>query len=120
MQKPAQSLSRRRQLEERARVMRASPSWPEQVLFGAIRGKRLGVGVKRQVVLGRFIADFVVASHRLVIEVDGPQHALRRAADARRDRALERLGYRVIRASADDVCTRLDSVLARIRAALEA
>ena len=40
MQKPTQSLARRRQLEERARVMRASPSWPEQVLFRAVRSAR--------------------------------------------------------------------------------
>ncbi len=76
MQKPAQSFSRRRQLEERARLMRASPSWPEQVLFGAIRGGRVGVCVKRQVVIGCYIADFAVASRKLVIEVDGPHHAL--------------------------------------------
>jgi hypothetical protein len=40
--------------------------------------------------------------------------------DARRDRELQRLGYRVLRVSAADVCSRLDSVLARIRAALAA
>ncbi len=118
MQKPVQSFTRRRELEERARLMRAAPTWPEQVLFGAIRGKRLGVCVKRQVVLGRYIADFVVPSRKLVIEVDGPCHALQRSADARRDRALERLGYRVLRVSADDVCRRLEDVLVRVRAAL--
>ncbi|MCP5041931.1 MAG: DUF559 domain-containing protein [bacterium] len=68
MQKPVQSFARRRQLEERARLMRASPTWPEQVLFRAIRGKRLGVWVKRQLVIGRHIADFAVPSDRLVIE----------------------------------------------------
>ncbi len=118
MQKRKQSFSRRRQLEERARLMRGSPSWPEQVLFGAIRGGRLGVCVKRQVVLGEHIADFVVASRKLVIEVDGPHHALRRSADARRDRALARLGWRVLRVSAEDVSCRLEDVVGVIRAAV--
>ncbi len=120
MQKPVQSFARQRQLQDYARRLRATPSWPEQVLFRAIRGKRLGVCVKRQVVLGRHIADFVVASRRLVIEVDGPQHALQRCADVRRDRALARLGYRVLRVSAADVCERIELVLDAIRAALRA
>ncbi|MCP5093541.1 MAG: DUF559 domain-containing protein, partial [Gammaproteobacteria bacterium] len=70
--------------------MRASPLWPEQDLIRAIRGGRVGVCVKRQVVIGHYIADFAVASRNLVIEVDGPHHALQRSADARRDRALGR------------------------------
>ena len=128
MQKRKQSFSRRRQLEERARLMLAWPSWPEQVLFRAIGG-RLGVCVKRQVVLGEHIVDFAIASRRLVIEVDGPHHALRRSADvprrgfprvARRDRVLSRLGWRVVRVSADDVCCDVQQVVSVIRAALEA
>jgi very-short-patch-repair endonuclease len=38
--------------------------------------------------------DFVAPSVRLVIEVDGGYHADRAAADARRDRALGRFGFR--------------------------
>ncbi len=98
---------------------RAAPSWPEQVLFRAIRGGRLGVGIKRQVVLGPYIADFVVPSRRLVIEVDGAQHARQRSADARRDRALGRLGYRVLRLDADLVVKQLPEALRRVREALE-
>ena len=118
MQKPVQTFARRRQLEERARLMRASPTWPEQVLFGAIRGGRLGVCVKRQIVIGRFIADFAVPSRKLVIEVDGPCHARQRSADARRDRVLARLGWRVVRVSSDEVCRDVEGVVARLRAQL--
>jgi very-short-patch-repair endonuclease len=127
MQKPVQTfppsgipkgLARRRQLEERARLMRAAPTWPEQLLFDSIRGGRLGAGVKRQVVIGRFIADFAVPSARLVIEVDGPCHARRRCADARRDRVLARLGWRVVRVSAADVCRDVQGVVQVLRSAL--
>jgi very-short-patch-repair endonuclease len=74
--------------------------------------------VKRQVVIGRFIADFAVPSRKLVIEVDGPCHARQRSADARRDRVLARLGWRAVRVSNDEVCRDVEGVVARLRGAL--
>jgi very-short-patch-repair endonuclease len=50
--------------------------------------------------------------------VDGGYHALRRTADARRDRALARLGYRVLRLDADFVLKHPEQAAALIRAAL--
>ena len=99
--------------------MRASPSWPEQVLFGAIRGGRVGACVKRQVVIGSYIADFAVPSRKLVIEVDGPHHALQRSADARRDRALRRLGWRVLRLDAELVVKQMPEAVRRVHEALD-
>jgi hypothetical protein len=49
------------------------------------------------VVLGRYIADFLAPSAKLIVEVDGSHHARRVSADARRDEALRRAGYRVLR-----------------------
>jgi very-short-patch-repair endonuclease len=46
---------------------------------------------------GRFIADFVAPSIKLVIEVDGLRHHAQPRADARRDRVLRKLGYTVLR-----------------------
>ena len=51
--------------------------------------------------------DFVAPSVRLVVDVDGAYHARRVTADARRDRTLKRLGYRVLRLGADLVCSRI-------------
>jgi very-short-patch-repair endonuclease len=79
----------------------------------------LGVVIRRQVpLLGRFIADFLAPAQRLVIEVDGGYHVARGRADARRDAALERAGYRVVRIEASLVVGDIESVLERIRAAL--
>jgi crossover junction endodeoxyribonuclease RuvC len=99
--------------------MRALPTPSEQRLWLALRGGALGVWFRRQVPLGRFIGDFVAASARLVVEVDGGYHARQRAADARRDRALQRLGYRVVRLAAALVNERLEEAVAQIRAALQ-
>ena len=75
------------------------------------------VAFKRQVVIcDRFIVDLVATSILLVVEVDGPVHERRRAADARRDRVLERAGYAVLRFAAEEVVHELPSVVERVRA----
>ena len=77
--------------------MRQAPSEPERVLWEALRCCQLGVRFRRQVVLQGFIVDFFAPSARLVVEVDGAQHAQRRGADKRRDRALAVAGLSVLR-----------------------
>ena len=105
-------------LATRAREMRHAPTASEAALFEALRGRRLGVVVKRQVPIDRYIVDLLVPSAKLVIEVDGRCHERRRGADARRERALQRLGYRVLRVTVQQVVSELDAVLERIRSAL--
>jgi very-short-patch-repair endonuclease len=83
-----------------------------------LRQKQLGVWFRRQVPIGRFIADFAAVGLRLIVEVDGGYHAKRRAADARRDRALARLGYRVLRLEAALVLEQPPEAIARVRTAL--
>ena len=98
--------------------MRSALTPSEQRLWLALRGGALGVWFRRQAPLGRFIGDFVAVSARLVVEVDGGYHARQRAADARRDRALQRLGYRVLRLEAELVNGRIEQAVALIRAVL--
>jgi very-short-patch-repair endonuclease len=102
----------------RAHAMRACPTRSEEALWRALSGSQLGVAFRRQVPLGKFILDFVAPSVRLVIEVDGKIHTLRRGADARKERALRRAGYRLIRVDAEQVFRDLPLVLALIREAL--
>lgn len=113
------SHSRSQKLAHHAATMRVAPTTTEALLWQQLRGSRLGVGFRRQAVLGgRFIVDFVAPSGRLVVEVDGGYHTQRSRADARRDRALQDLGYRVLRVSAADVQQHMPQVLAAIRVAL--
>ena len=76
------SPKRREVLNERAHAMRHAPTPSEAVLFRLLSGRKLGVGFKRQVPIGGYIADFVASSARLVVEVDGPVHLRRGGADA--------------------------------------
>jgi very-short-patch-repair endonuclease len=111
-------LRRQQILAERAAAMRAAPTRSEAALWEALRRRQLGVEVRRQVVLGQYVVDFLVPACRLVIEVDGRYHATRRAADARRERALRRLGYRVLRLDAELVVASLPVALQHVRDAL--
>jgi very-short-patch-repair endonuclease len=107
-------------LEDRAQAMRAAPSWSEAALWRCLKASQLGTRFIRQAPLGRFVVDFLAPAARLAVEVDGPYHARRATADARRDRVLRRLGYRVLRVSEEAVRRELSLVLERIRRALGA
>jgi very-short-patch-repair endonuclease len=111
--------ARARRLDERARQMRLAPTLTEASFFEGLRGGRLAVSFRRQVpVLGRFIVDFLAPELRLVVEVDGAYRRDRRDADARRDRALERAGYRVLRVDGALVLHDRDAAIARVKHAI--
>ncbi len=61
--------------------------------------------VRRQKVLGTYIVDFYIASHKLVIELDGSQHFedAGKNYDERRDAFLRSLGLTVLRFANSDV-----------------
>jgi very-short-patch-repair endonuclease len=119
---PSSKYARRHQalVVQHAAHMRAALTPSEAALWLHLRGGQLGVWFRRQVVVGRFVADFAAASVRLVVEVDGSAHARRAAADARRDRALARLGWRVVRLPAALVLQRPLAAVALVRLALSA
>ena len=95
--------------------MRHAPTTSEALLFEQLRGGKLGVTFRRQVPLAeRYIADFYASEIKLVVEVDGGYHAERVRADARRDRALAKLGCTVFRLSAAEVMADLSAVVARV------
>jgi very-short-patch-repair endonuclease len=106
-------------LVSRARDLRARTTRSEEILWNELRGGRLGAVFRRQVPLGgRYIADFFSASARVVVEVDGASHRGRAARDARRDRVLRRLGYRVVRLEAELVERDPAEAVRRIRVLL--
>jgi very-short-patch-repair endonuclease len=97
----------------RARAMRLEPTEAERKLWWHLR-HRLGPfksHFRRQVHLGRYIADFVSHGPKLIIEVDGAQHGEQRARDTARTRFLESQGYRVLRFWNSEVLRNIDAVL---------
>lgn len=105
-------------IAERAHCMRRAPSDSEQVLWVALSARKLGIGFRRQYVVGKFIADFAAPSRKVIVEVDGGYHRNRTKPDAARDEKLRRLGWQVLRFPAHQVLGDLPRVVEGIRAAL--
>ncbi len=112
------SHARSQRLALYAHAMRSEPTWSERLLWERLSGNQLGVPFRRQVVVGGYIVDFAAPSVRLVVEVDGGYHRERKLADAWRDRALRRLGWRVVRLSAERVEREIEGAVADVSAAL--
>ena len=96
-----------------ARRMRKAPAATEDHLWRLLRDRRLGgLKFRRQVPIGRYIADFACFRHRLIIEADGPFHDP--TSDAERDEWLTGQGFRVLRFKNDDLFARRDEILDQI------
>jgi very-short-patch-repair endonuclease len=92
----------------------------ERRLWSKLRMCQLdGHKFRRQAPFDRFVLDFVCLERRLVVEVDGSQHA-ESASDPARTAFLEARGFRLIRFWNAEVLQDLESVLNRILVALEA
>ena len=109
---------RRAPLTVNAKRMRREPTPAELKFWYQVRDRRLeGFKFRRQVPIGRFIADFICIEHRLIIEIDGGQHA-GSEKDARRDAHMASSGYRILRFWNADVLTNMDGVIDTVLAAL--
>ncbi len=87
----------------------------EARLWQQLRDRRLmGHKFRRQHSIGPYITDFACVAARLVIELDGSQHAQAEEADARRSVFLIAEGWRVIRFWNARVMTDMDNVLREI------
>jgi very-short-patch-repair endonuclease len=96
----------------RARELRHEATFPERLLWGRLRNRRLAnIKFRRQLPLGPFVVDFYCDDARIAIELDGNSHADRATYDAARTAFLESERIRVIRIGNDDVLTNLDGVL---------
>jgi very-short-patch-repair endonuclease len=95
-----------------ARNLRATPTDAEMQLWLRLRRKQLyGLRCRRQHPMGIYVVDFFCADAKLIIEVDGGQHA---DDSDRRTAWLEARGYRVIRFWNNEVLTNIDGVLLAI------
>ena len=95
-----------------AKALRQNLTDAERALWYRIRAERLAeLKFKRQEPMGRYIVDFVCHESKLIIELDGGQHAGQVSADTLRTRFLESRGYRVLRFWNDEVLKNMEGVL---------
>jgi very-short-patch-repair endonuclease len=100
---------------DRARTLRANATEAEQKLWSKLRKRQLhGFQFRRQYSIGPYFAYFFCLKAKLVIEVDGSQHADREAQDERRSALMHTKGYRVLRFWNFEVMSNVESVVERI------
>ena len=104
----------------RARALRSSLTDAERNLWSHLCMRQVrGFKFRRQRPIGPYIADFICLERRLIIEVDGSQHAQHAERDARRDDYLTGLGFNVFRFWDNSVLKETGAVLEVIAQALE-
>lgn len=86
------------------------------MLWQHLRSRQLeGLKFRRQQPIDNYIVDFVCLEKRIIIEVDGGQHAVEKGKDIKRDDYLEKNGFRVLRFWNNDVLTNINGTLEIIR-----
>ena len=102
----------------RARTLRRDSTDAEKLLWRALRTQLPGTKFRRQMPIGPYFADFACFGAKLIVELDGGQHAEATEQDAARTRFIEAQGYRVMRFWNSDVMSNLDGVVQSIADAL--
>jgi len=94
-----------------AKTLRSSQTDAEKKLWHCLRDKRLGgIKFKRQQPLGPYIVDFCSFESKVIIELDGGQHAKEAEKEAKRTRYLSERGYKVIRFWDNEVLSSVEAV----------
>jgi very-short-patch-repair endonuclease len=98
-----------------ARELRKNLTDTERWLWGRLRGKQFGdFKFRKQAPIGRFVVDFVCFERKLVVELDGDQHARIVEEDNSRTQWLNSQGFRVIRFWNHEVFEDVDMVMETI------
>ena len=104
----------------RARALRQTSTEAEHELWSMVRNRKIaGCKFRRQAPIDRFFADFACLERRLIVELDGSQHADKIDYDAARTEVLESCGWTVLRFWNSQVLENPEGVAAAIREALE-
>ena len=107
-------------MKSRARALRRNMTDAERLLWRSIRDRQMGGWkFRRQHPIRPFIVDFVCVERKLIIEVDGGQHANKVQEDASRSGYLRNKGYRLLRFWNNQVLKETEAVLDMILAALD-
>lgn len=108
-------------LKEHAKRMRQMPTETESLLWRYLSQNYLGVPFRRQHIILDNIVDFVSLSAKLVIEVDGGYHddLRQKYHDDLRTEELNRMGFRVIRFTNDEVYNEIEKVIGKIKNELQ-
>jgi very-short-patch-repair endonuclease len=95
-----------------AKNLRRRSTDAERLLWRHLRGKQLeGYKFRRQEPIGNYIVDFVCFSKKIIIEVDGGQHAVEADKDFKRDNWFRGQGFKVLRIWNNELLTNIEGAI---------
>ena len=109
-------------MKDRARSFRKNMTDAENRMWYFLRDRRLnGYKFVREIPFDSYIADFVCRAKKVIVEIDGAQHAEEQAIkyDKKRTEFLEKNGYKIIRFWNSEVFGDINVVLEAILAFLK-
>lgn len=113
---PLDTLSPRERARVRVSALRTAQTDAESLLWYHLRNRRfMGLKFRRQHPIGSYIADFYCDAHRLVLEIDGGQHAEQMAYDQKRSLWLTSQGIATLRFWNHEVLQHTAAVLEQLR-----
>ncbi len=101
-----------------AKVLRKRPTDAERLLWKHLKARQLeSFKFRRQQPIGNYVVDFVCFEKRIVVEIDGAQHAVEkeREKDIERDSWFTKQGFRVLRFWNNEVIQQTEGVLEVIK-----
>jgi heme b synthase len=102
-------------LNQLAKNLRVNQTDAEKLIWKQLRSKQLGnIKFLRQQPIGKYIADFISFDKKLIIELDGGQHAMDIQKDEERGKWLTGQGFKVLRFWNNDVLQNIEGVLETI------
>ena len=104
---------------KRAKELRKNSTETEIFMWKYLRNRQIeGYKFRKQEPIGKYIADFVCFEKKIIVEVDGGQHALQKEKDEKRDNWLKVQDFTVLRFWDNEVFNNIEGVLEVIRGCL--
>ena len=106
----------KKKLRNISRILRKKSTDAESYLWRYLRNRQIEeFKFRRQQPLGKYIVDFVNFKRKIVIEIDGGQHAIYKEKDKVRDSWLRKEGYEVLRFWDNEVLNNMEGILKVVR-----
>ena len=100
-----------------AELLRKNLTEREKIVWEKLCKKQLGVKIRRQHPIWKYVADYYCHEIKLVIEIDGGIHLSKenRECDINREVTLKEFGIEIIRFTNDEIINDIDNVIEQIR-----
>ena len=103
-------------LKENAQKNRKHMTPAESAFWSLAKENGLGENCRRQYIIGCYIVDFIFKDSKLIVEIDGEYHQTeeQQQLDRIRQEYLEKLGYKILRFTNEQVLFEIEQVIDKI------